>query len=251
MKRRNSGILFLLVAVALGVAAAFFAVRTISSFNETAKAVVAVKDLPPYALLKPEDVKLVDVPAASVPKDAVRSLKDINDRYLASPVLAGEVLRKGRLAEVRGDRGLMAAKLSALSRPDLRAFALPWDGQSAVGGKITNGDRIDIVASVKIDGGQATGSVGVGKIVAKNVEVLEVTKGGEGDKGSLIVALTPPQIEDIAFALTSGQLRFALNPYKTDEGAAATQGVTGKAWLEKYGFVADEPVKKSEVPIKR
>lgn len=248
MKRKNGGILFMLIAVALGVAAAFLAVQTVRSFNETGKAVVAVRDLPPYTLLKPEDVKLVDVPAATVAQDAVRSLKEINGRYLASPVLAGEVLRKGRLAEVRGDRGLMAAKLSALSRPDLRAFALPWDGQSAVGGKIKDGDRVDIVASVKIDGGQATGSVGVGKIVARNVEVLEVTKGSEGDKGSLIVALTPPQIEDIAFALTSGQLRFALNPYQTDEGAAATQGVTGKAWLEKYGFIADEPVKKSEVP---
>lgn len=247
MKRKNSAILFLLIAVMLGVAAAFLSVQTVRSFNETGKAVMAVKDLPPYALLKPEDVKLVDMPAASVPLDAVQSLKEVNGRYLASPVLAGEVLRKGRLAEVRGDRGLMAAKLSALSRPDLRAFALPWDAQSAVGGKIKDGDRIDIVASVKIDGGSA-GSVGVGKIVARNVEVLEVVKGSEGDRGSLIVALTPPQIEDIAFALTSGQLRFALNPYNTDEGAAATQGVTGKAWLEKYGFIG-EPVK-SEVPGK-
>jgi hypothetical protein len=29
---------------------------------------------------------------------------------------------------------------------------------------------------------------------------------------------------------------FALNPYETDEQAAVTPGVTGRAWLEKYGF---------------
>ncbi len=241
---RKGSVLFLVIAVGLALAAAVAAVGVVRSFSETAPVVVAVKDIPPYTMVKKDDLKVANVPRVSIPKDAVFKVQEVEGRYFRAPVLANEVVRKGRIADVRGDRGLMSARLTELGRKDLRAFALPYDSVSAVGGEIRDGDRVDIVASVKIDaGGQ---QVGVGKIVARNVLVLKATKGGGEEKGALIVALTPSQIEDIAFALTSGQLRFALNPYETDETAAETKGVTGRAWLEKYGFYG--PPAKSTTP---
>ncbi|MGB9880286.1 MAG: RcpC/CpaB family pilus assembly protein, partial [Anaerolineae bacterium] len=119
-----------------------------------------------------------------------------------------------------------------------RAFALPYDALTGVGGEVQDGDRVDIVASVKIE--STGGQVGVGKIIGRNVLVLKASRGQEGDKGTVILALTPSQIEDIAFALTSGQIRLALNPYVTDEQAANTEGVTGRLWLEKFGFKFSE-----------
>lgn len=234
MRKRNSGALFLVLAVALALAAAFSAVKVVRSFNETAEVVVAARDIAPYTAIVKDDVKVVDYPTAAVPPDAIRDVKEAVGKFLKSEVLVGEPLRTARLAETQADKSLMSARLSELGRPDLRAFALPWDPQAAVGGDIVDGDRVDVAASVKIDSG--TGSIGVGKIVARNVLVLKVVKPSGSDKGSLVVALTPSQIEDIAFALTSGQLRYALNPFNTDESAADTPGVTGSSWLTKYGF---------------
>jgi len=234
LRKRGSGALFLVLAVALALAAAFSAVRVIRSFNETTQVVVAARDIAPYTAVVKDDIKVVDYPSAAVPPDAVRDPKAIVGKFLKSPVLVGEPVRMARIADTQADKSLMSARVSELGRADVRAFALPWDPQAAVGGDITEGDRVDVVASVKIDSG--TGSIGVGKIVARNVLVLKVFKPSGNDKGSLVVALTPPQIEDIAFALTSGQLRYALNPFNTDERAADTPGVTGSSWLVKYGF---------------
>lgn len=235
MRRRSD--LFLMFAVVFAVTAAFVAVRIVRSFNETRWAVVAVREVPAYAVITADDVKAAEVPAVMVTKDTAGGLKEVLGRYTNSPILPGEIVRAGRLADVRPDRGLLSARLSELGRADLRAFAIPFDSGTGVGGDVRDGDRVDIVVSVKIDTG--AGSVGVGKVVAANVSVLSVKRAAEGEgRGVLVLALTPSQIEDIAFALTSGQVRFALNPYRSDESASATPGVTGLGWLEKYGFAA-------------
>lgn len=236
------GLLFLIGATVSGILAAVLAVRTVNSFNETDTVVVAVRDIQPYTAIKPDDVKLAPVPRVMVLpetiRDPVRDLKKAVGRYTKDMILAGDIVRQSRLASVEGDR-ILGARLTQLNDPKLRAFALPFDPASAVGGKIRPGDKVDVIASVKIDAGQGV-SMGVGKIVAQAVEVLELTGGDGGSSGTIVLALKPDQIEDIAFALTSGQLRFALNPYNTDVTAAQTQGVTGRQWLEKYGFLGQQ-----------
>lgn len=243
MKPR-SGVVFLLLGVLVAAGAAVLAVQIVRGLSETTPVVVAVRDLAPYQPVTADDIRVADVPAVSVPGDAARQPEQVVGRYTRDALYAGDMVRERRLADVRGDRGLLAAQVTELKDPAVRAFALPHDAVSAVGGEIAPGDRVDIIASVKIDAGNSL-QVGVGKIVAANVLVLKVTGGGsqeEGSgKGTVIVALKPDQIEDIAFALTSGQVRFALNPYTTDVAAAQTQGVTGRAWLEKYGFLSGQP----------
>lgn len=236
--RRKGSFLFLVLSVALGLAAAYVAVKTVRGYNEVAAAVVAEKDILPYTRVAPEDVKVKEVPLAALPPDAILDPEEAVGKYLDSKVLAGEVLRKPRLADVRPDRGVLSARLSELESPRLRAFALPYDRNTAAGGEIREGDRVDLVASVKIDTGQK--SLGVGKIIGRNKLVLRVIPGEQG-KGTVVLALTPAEIEDVAFALTSGEVRLALNPYDTDETAAATPGVTGESWLKKFGFGVPAP----------
>ncbi|MEW5932419.1 MAG: Flp pilus assembly protein CpaB [Bacillota bacterium] len=242
MKRRSSGLL-LIGALILAVGAGFGAVQVVRGYSETVPAIVAARDIPPYTRLDPSMLKVEEVPLVGLPPDVFRlpgderpatDTRQLAGQYTAVHVLKGDVIRTTHLAQVKGDRSLMSARLSALGRKDLRAFALPFDPQSAVGGEVRDGDRVDIVASVRIE--SPTGTVGVGKVIARNVLVLKAVKESEGS-GTLVLALTPSEIEDVAFALSSGRLMFALNPYETDEQAAVTPGVTGKAWLEKYGFL--------------
>ncbi len=236
MTTRGKGMLYLTAFVAAGLVAAWLAVRTVRSFSETEEVVIAIRDLLPYTQVAADGIKVVEMPSISVPPDAIRDPKELAGRYLRDTILAGEIARKARVADTQGDR-LLGAQLTMLKDPSLRAFALAFDPASAVGGKIRPGDKVDIIASVKIEAGQGL-SVGVGKIVAQAVNVLQVNQiDGGGNGSTLVLALKPEQIEDIAFALTSGYLRFALNPYNSDPTAAQTQGVTGRAWLAKYGFL--------------
>ncbi|MGB9881130.1 MAG: SAF domain-containing protein, partial [Anaerolineae bacterium] len=117
--KRN--IWFLIAAIVFAGAAAFAAVRLVKSFNETRFVVVAVKDLAAYTAITREDVKIAEVPAAAVPKDAFFKIGEVEGKYLRYPVFAGEVLRSARFASVQPDKGLMSAKLTSLNRPDLRA----------------------------------------------------------------------------------------------------------------------------------
>ncbi|WP_083515178.1 Flp pilus assembly protein CpaB [Fervidicola ferrireducens] len=231
--KKNTWVLFTVIAVIFGLIAAYTSVSIVRKYTDTDKVVIAAGDIRAYRKVTLDDVKVVEIPKVAIPSDAVKSLNDIVGKYLMYPVSAGDIIRASKIADMKIS-SLLSAQLTHLKDPKMRAFALPFTKETGLGGNIEPGDRVDIVASVKID--TNTGPVGVGKIVAQNVQVLQVEKPSSGGTGIVIVALTPQQIEDIAFALTSGQLRFALNPYETDVNAAKTEGVTGKAWFEKYGF---------------
>lgn len=233
INRRNQIMIFTAIAVLLGLLAAFTAVSIIKKYTDTVQVVVAAKDIPAYKKITLDDLKVVELPKIAVPKDYTNSISELQGKYLMIPVSAGDVVRTSKIADQKTD-SLLAAKLTHLKDPSLRAFALPYTKESGVGGEINEGDRIDIIASVKIE--TSGGLVGVGKTVAHNVLVLKVEKPNDAGQGILIVALTPQQIEDIAFALTSGTLRYSLNGYETDAQASETQGVTGADWLERYGF---------------
>ena len=234
MKKRGS-VLLLGISIVLALFAALFAVQAVKTFSGAVTAVVAAQELSPFEVVTQAKVKLSEVPAASVPGDAIRSLKELEGKYTRGYVLPGEVLRKGHLAGTGSDRSALSAKLTERKRPEVRAFALPFTAETCVGGALKEGDRVDVIASVKIGSGQQ--EVAFAKTVAQNVEVLKVCAPGDNiGKGALVLALTPQQVEDLSFALVNGTVRFALNPLSTDENAAKTPGVTGKAFLERYGF---------------
>lgn len=240
MRDRRTGGVFLIVALMLAAGAALLSVRFVKSFNETTKVYVAVNTLPPYKQVTKDDVRLTEIPAISAPADAIRKTEDFLGLYTKETIYAGEPLRKARLSQVQGKEAVLTAKLSAVGRADVRAFALPFDAESGVGGQINPGDRVDIIASVRMESG--SGTIGVGKIIGRNVQVIDVIRqGGQNNKSVLIVMLTPKEIEDIAFALTSGTIRFALNPYNSDVEAANTPGVTGQDWLIRHGFGTSSP----------
>jgi pilus assembly protein CpaB len=232
-KGSRGSVLFLVLTVFFAVLAGIVFVNYTTDFNESVTVPLAAIDIAPYQQITSTMIKTAEIPRLSLPKDALTKVDDILGRYTNATILAGETIRNARLASVSGQDSVLAAKLTALGKPDLRAFALPWESDTAVGGELVPGDRVDIIASVRME--SQKGTVGFGKIVGRNVLVLDLVKPTQG-KASLIVALTPKEIEDIAFALTSGTIRFALNPYDTDEQAAVTIGVTGEDWLIRHGF---------------
>lgn len=242
-KKRGGSLFWLVAALIMGLAAAYIGVTLVRDATEQVPAVIAVKDIPAYKQITAEDVRLEPVPLAALRfQDQNRTIplfyqkldSNIIGKVVNVPILKGQVLYKEQITSEGAGKTLTEARLNAKKDPMKRAFALPYTPDVGVGGEIRDGDRLDIVASVKIDTG--AGSVGVGKIVAQDVEVIRVVA-GEDKKGAIIVALTPEEIENISFALTSGTIRYALRPALTDVPVVETSGVTGASWLARYGFV--------------
>ena len=238
MQKRKGALIFLVISLVFAAGAGLVVLNLNNRFNEAVTLPVAAVDIPPYTVITADLYKMQDVPEASVPKDAVLNMKEIEGKYTRETIYAGEPIREARLARISGSAAVLTAKLTSLGNPDLRAFALPYTPDSAAGGKVVPGDRVDIVASVRMD--SQSGTVGFGKVIGANVLVLDVSQPSQG-KGSLILALMPSQIEDIAFALSSGTISFALNPYNTNVQAAMTTGVTGQDWLARHGYGSASP----------
>lgn len=236
-KPKNKAFIYVLTAVGLAAAAALVAVYTLRAATRMVPVVVAARDIDAYSNLGAASARVESMPAAGLPDDALRSLQEIDGKYARTAILAGAPIRKANLASAAG-KGLLGSQLTDLKQPDLRAFAVPYASDTAVGGRIVSGDRVDIIAAVRID--SSSGSLSVAKTIAAGVQVLDVTQGdtSAGDaKRTVVVAVSPAQAEDIAYALVAGTVRLSLNPYNSDVTAAAnTQGVTGTTFLSGHGF---------------
>lgn len=241
-KPKNKAFIYVLTAVGLAATAALLAVYTLRAATRMVPVVVAARDIDAYTSLGPTSARIENMPAAGLPDDVVRSLQEIDGKYARTAILSGAPIRKANLASAAG-RGLLGSQLTDLKQPELRAFAVPYASDTAVGGRIVAGDRVDIIAAARID--SSSGSLSVAKTIAAGVQVLDVTQGdtSAGDtKKTVVVAITPAQAEEIAYALVAGAVRLSLNPYNSDVTAAAnTQGVTGATFLSGHGFALTPP----------
>jgi len=244
VRKGGFGIWFVL-AVLFGLGAAFLVVTAMGAARQTEKVVVAAREILPERQVTSADLKVEDVPRAAVPQDAVRSPEQATGKWTRGLVLPGEVLRRGHLAEDSGVRGVMGAKLAAAGDPKIRAFAIPAESQTTVGGEVREGDRVDLlgVVNVSAQGQQLL----LSKVLAAGVAVLKVA-GESSDPlkpssgGALVLAVSPELAEDLAYVLNAGKLYVLLNPYQADESAAKTAGVVPETFLKKYGYqVAPAP----------
>lgn len=247
-KPKNKAAYFVAASVALAAIAAVVAVYSVRVATHLVPVVVAARDIDAYSEITPMSVRMEEVPAGAVTADTLRSLDEAAGKYARTAILAGTPVRKANLATA-GGHGLLAAQLTDMKAPEMRAFAIPYTPDTAVAGRITPGDRVDVVAAVRVE--SASGTVSMAKIIAAGVEVLDVTQQSAtaDTKQTVVVAVTPAQAEDIAYALVAGSVRLALNPYNSDLTAAtSTHGVTGATFLASHGLqVVPVPASRGEV----
>jgi len=92
-----------------------------------------------------------------------------------------------------------------------RAFAIPTDEGSAVGGWCLPGAYVDVIFTEPHKDGHGTKT----STILQNVKV--VAGGGLG-AGSVVLALSPEEVQHVATALDTGHVRLALR--STAEGSA-------------------------------
>lgn len=166
--------------------------------------VVAARDVAVIRPLTAEDVEVRSVPPDALPSGAISSIDDVIGRVPMAPLWQGQPLVAHALAD---DAATFHTGLTL--RPGERAIAIPVVAVSAVGGAISPGARIDVLAVPLL--GRAPAGRGV-ELLAADALVLDVrTESGApyvprardsafaADRiGSVIIAIAPA--DEVRFA---------------------------------------------------
>jgi pilus assembly protein CpaB len=234
VKQRSGGITFLVLSVIAGLAAAILAVQFLRSAARTVTVLVAAKEIPAFTELVPNMFTARQVPVSAVPSDAMTSPSALNGRFNRSLLLEGEVMRQGDLAQATTEGGWLSAKLTETGVPGTRAFSVTVDNTTGVGGTVEVGDKVDVVATVKLEQANGSGTI-FAKVIAAGAPVLHKTAADSSGKYSVILQVTPSQAEAIAFAQMTGNLSLATNPLRSDTASQSTPGMTPDRFLDRYG----------------
>ncbi|MXO74891.1 Flp pilus assembly protein CpaB [Altererythrobacter aerius] len=131
------------------------------------------------------------------------------------PVTAGEPVTQGSLV-APGDRGFLAAALG----PGMRAVTVPVSANTGVGGFVFPGDRVDLVLTQTVKGGDENSALRASETILRNLRVLatdqsttqETVEGKTVVKGfrTVTIEVTPKIAEKVAVAQTIGTLSLSL-----------------------------------------
>lgn len=116
------------------------------------RVVVPKRDLRAGEVLLYENLAVRPVPRGFLHQDAVypEAVDSIVGHRLVRPIAKGTPVLYGHVAEARG------AGFSTLVAAGKRALTFPVDQVSSMAGLLRPGDRVDLLATVRIDGGSHT-----------------------------------------------------------------------------------------------
>ncbi len=145
------------------------------------------------------------------------------------PILAGEPI-VGRKIVRAGDSGYMAAYLE----PGMRAMAIAVSTETAAGGFILPGDRVDVIVTVELEGGpddEPNRAKFASRLVLQNVKVLAIDQStrAEDDQQAVVGAtatleIAPNDTETLALAKAAGILSLTLRSYADTAGPSGRVG---------------------------
>jgi pilus assembly protein CpaB len=245
---RNIGI-----AAALAVVAALLTVYFVNSAQQDSKegnalvsVVVAVKDIvagtPGTKLSQSDVLEQRELPRKSIVPGAVSNPQQVADLVATDTIYAGEQVTVRRFRPL-AQQGVLA-KLSGTSR----AFQVPGTQHQLLAGTLKEGDRVDVVASIKykVKEVSPTASETVGgleervasRVVLRDLLVLRAAEDPSGDGGlassvapslSATLAVTDAQAQKLFWVMKNSdwslQLRPVNNPKDSPGSVETAQSV--------------------------
>jgi pilus assembly protein CpaB len=196
--RQRRGAL-LLIATGIGAVIVFFAISAYvssvaSQVGNVVPVVTLTRDVEALETVNQEMVEVVQRPERWVPETALRSVEEAVGLVFAGTFRADSMLQDGMLTEAPG------------LTPGNREVAIMVDAETGVAGKVSSGDRVDIIATTVDPGTDAQRA----EVWVNNALVLEVglpqAVEGEGVDGGFESSQGVP----VTFALsTADALRVA------------------------------------------
>ena len=212
------GLLFIGLAILIGLAAAWTAMRltpsvatpTVATTAGTAPVVTARTGLDAATTITVDQLDVVQWPREHVPGGAIVSVELAAGRVLRRPLAAGEPVLESAVFPIGSAGGL-----SALISPNSRAVSVKVDNVIGVAGFVQPGARVDVFATLRrVDTKEA---LPYSKLILQDVRVLAVDqqleKAGATDPVAVSVAtleVDPVQAERLIYAAHEGRLQLAL-----------------------------------------
>lgn len=244
------GFSYMAIAVAAGLVATFgihryVAVKTAMPPVVTGSVVIAGSDMSPGTALNGQILKVASWPKELIPPQAASSLKQVEGRVVNVPISSGEPLLLKKLAPEG-----TAAGLSGLLDDSKRAVTVRVDDVSGVAGFLHPGDRVDVLADLKIQEIKESFS----KTVLQNIVVMTTGQVWEqkGDHKPAVVntvtlEVTPEQAEVLNLASNEGKIRLALRS-RRNQAVVETSGV---ATSQLFNGISKSSKKEAAAPPRR
>ena len=196
------------------------------------RVLVAKRALPIGTILTPDAMGFVDWPKElTAPDNAVNgayfldtpaspgtSPAKLAGTVVRTDIAAGQPISRGAVV-APGERGFLAAALGV----GLRAITIPVTERSGVGGFVFPGDRVDLMLTQNLHGGDGGGSdqsLAVTETILHNLRVLATDQSMGGDVGAshmvahpthtVTLEVTPRNAEKIEVSQSIGALSLAL-----------------------------------------
>jgi pilus assembly protein CpaB len=223
MRQQQRLLLIGLAAIVIAGVMTLYAYRSVMARvsqvkGESTKVVVATKELPLGVLLTADDVKIAEVPTASVPQGALTDTAKAIGRGVIGRLAKNEVVLDNRLGAEKAGAGL-----PAMIPENMRAVSVQVNEVIAVAGFVSPGTRVDVLLTGTPT--NATNDV-MTTTVLENVEVLaagqKIQPDAEGkpEKVPVITLLVSPQdAQKLTLASAQGKIQLSLrNPVDKDSG---------------------------------
>jgi pilus assembly protein CpaB len=212
------------MAIAIGLIAMVFTRQMLSADGgkkeeETQEVLVACRDLKVEEVLKADLVKVVKMARSAVPAYSFSRGKDIEDRWVKTPMLEGDVVVEKKLGPKGTPPGLVAN-----IPPGMRAFAIDVTEQSGVSGFVLPGHHVDVI---RFESGERTDLRG--ETILQDVLVLAAgqvfSRPEERSVTShtVTLALKPEEVDTLVAARSKGPLSLALRGVNDHNQVARTK----------------------------
>jgi pilus assembly protein CpaB len=203
--------------------------RVGSDANTSAMTPVVVAALPIErgASLKPAMLKVVSYPRDAVPVGAYQTIAQVassaNARTAVRSMGANEPVLPAKLSGAGGK-----TNLSGTLTPGMRAVSVRADDVTGVGGFVLPGDRVDILLTRTVGGGDSATTLT--QVLAENSLVLGVDQSSDVEADKPVVAkavtveVTPDQAQTISLAHAVGSVSLSLR--QVSDTSALTRKTT-------------------------
>jgi len=192
--RQRQGLLLVVVAAA-GLIGVFVLVANYVSgvskqVGPKVNVLTLVKPLQAFQPVTTADLGYVLLPQRWVPGTALRDPSEAVGQISQVPLPTGTEL----------ERGMLTGRPSL--QPGQEEFALPVDQTTGVAGQVQAGSVVNIVATFS---GSGQSKVASARVVVSDVTVQIAAQSGNGSSGVVTLALTPQQVQEVAYAESFAQ----------------------------------------------
>ena len=204
-----SGRNLILIAIVLGLSAAFFIARFLNigiSGVNTSPVIVATQDIHPGNPINSNQIKIVNWPSQIIQKNFLNDSKFVINRISRQTIYSGQPIVDFMLVSPNSKGGL-----SSMIADGKRAITVRVNEVIAVAGFVFPGSYVDVLVNIK----NANGNY-FSKTVLSKVKILAVAQETEANTkkpkivNAVTLELTPKESELLDVARSSGNLSLSL-----------------------------------------